>query len=209
MNIYLFDENKEFVGAGITMLDPEETKKQGRDVWLMPPNATTVEPALQAGYIPVWNGASWDMLEDHRERAMPGLEQPATEYWLPGDTHETPARHMTKPGPLPEGALLERPAPPELSPEEQQAAMQKTYTDAIQARLDSFAQTRGYDSIMSVCSYFGSANPRFKAEADRAIMLRDATWVKCYEILAEVLAGQRQVPTLEEIVSELPVLTWE
>ena len=48
-----------------------------------------------------------------------------------------------------------------------------------------------------------------KAEADRAIALRDATWAKCYEILAEVQSGKREVPTLEALFAELPVLTWE
>ena len=157
---------------------------------------------------PRWNGRAWEMVEDHRERAMPGLEQHATDYWLPGDTHETPARHMTKPGPLPDGALLVKPAAPEPTPEEQQAAMQKAFTDAIQARLDAFAQSRGYDSIMSACSYFGSANPRFKAEADAAIRLRDETWAACYAILEAVLAGDRPAPTLEALFAELPPLEW-
>lgn len=93
--------------------------------------------------------------------------------------------------------------------QEQQAETQKQFTDAIQQRLDDFAKTRGYDGIMSACSYFGSSNPRFKAEADRALQLRDDTWAACYAILNEVLAGNRPVPTLDEIVSELPALTWE
>lgn len=89
------------------------------------------------------------------------------------------------------------------------AEMQVAFTNAVQERLDAFARTRGYDNIMSACSYFGSANPRFKAEADRAITLRDTTWAKCYEILAEVQSGKREVPTLEALFAELPVLTWE
>lgn len=54
------------------------------------------------------------MVEDHRERKAPlfdvALAQDATNYWLPEDTNTSPARHMTKPGPLPDGALTERPA---------------------------------------------------------------------------------------------------
>lgn len=88
-------------------------------------------------------------------------------------------------------------------------AMQAEFTNAIQQRLDAFAQERGYDNIISACSYFGSNNARFKAEADRAIQLRDDTWAICYAILDAVLAGERAVPTLEEIASELPALTWE
>lgn len=56
----------------------------------------------------------WVMIADHRERTEPifdvKLAQAATDYWLPDDTNATPARRMTKPGPLPEGALIERPA---------------------------------------------------------------------------------------------------
>ena len=89
------------------------------------------------------------------------------------------------------------------------AEMQAAFTDAVQERLDTFARTRGYDGIMSACSYFGSANPRFKAEADRAITLRDATWARCYAILAEVQSGKREVPTQEALLAELPALTWE
>lgn len=56
----------------------------------------------------------WRLVEDHREREEPHFAaedvQPGTEYWLPGDTHLSPARRMHTPGPLPDGALTERPA---------------------------------------------------------------------------------------------------
>lgn len=77
------------------------------------------EPQIVQGTWPCWNGTEWEQVEDHRKReVLPdmitwyGVEYPqdGTEYWLPGDTHETPARMMKEVGPLPEGALLERPA---------------------------------------------------------------------------------------------------
>ena len=95
------------------------------------------------------------------------------------------------------------------SPEEKQNELKQQFTDAVQQRLDAFAQTRGYDGIMSAASYYGSSNPKFKAEADRAIQLRDNTWAICYTILDDVLAGKRPIPTLDEIFVELPELTWE
>ena len=56
----------------------------------------------------------WVLVEDRRQRAEPHFAaedvQPGTEYWLPGDTHLSPARRMHTPGPLPGGALTERPA---------------------------------------------------------------------------------------------------
>ena len=41
-----------------------------------------------------------------------------------------------------------------------------------------------------------------------AVEARDATWAKCYEILALVESGSRQIPTLDELLAELPVLAW-
>ena len=101
---------------------------------------------------------------------------------------------------------------PTITPEQQaakeQAAIQAEFTQAIQERLDSFAQTRGYDGIMSAASYATSTDPIFRAEGEQAVALRDATWRACYSLLADVLAGNRETPTLEEVVAELPALTW-
>lgn len=61
------------------------------------------------------NGA-WVLVEDHRERKSPAFAtedaQDGTAYWLPEDTHDTPARHMHTPGPLPADALPARPEQP-------------------------------------------------------------------------------------------------
>lgn len=86
-------------------------------------NATTVEPpALEDKQQAVWDGESWDVVEDHRKKA--GDEGSGTPYWLPGDAWDTPARYMTGLGPLPDGALLEAPAKTaeELAAEELAAA---------------------------------------------------------------------------------------
>ncbi len=56
----------------------------------------------------------WKLVEDHRQREEPHFAaedvQPGADYWLPCDTHLSPARRMHTPGPLPKGALTERPA---------------------------------------------------------------------------------------------------
>lgn len=58
----------------------------------------------------------WVLVEDHRQRAEPHFAavdvQPGTEYWLPEDTHISPARRMHTPGPLPKDALTKRPEQP-------------------------------------------------------------------------------------------------
>lgn len=82
------------------------------------------------------------------------------------------------------------------------------YTIAIQQRLDNFARTRNYDSILSATTYATSSIPKFKAEGKCAVELRGATWAKCYEILEDVESGARTMPALDELLSELPALSW-
>lgn len=94
---------------------------------------------------------------------------------------------------------------PQPTPEEIEAQLQKQMTDAVQYALDAFAKTRGYDGIMSACSYSNSTDAQFKLEADYCIQLRDTTWRMGYAILAEVKADNRPVPTVEELIAELPV----
>lgn len=78
----------------------------------------------------------------------------------------------------------------------------------VQARLDIMARKRGYDNIVSLTSYAASKSSRFAAEAQHGVDVRDAAWGKCYEILGEVEAGTRPVPTLEEILAEMPSMEW-
>jgi len=82
------------------------------------------------------------------------------------------------------------------------------YKDAIQKHLDAFARTRGYNNIMSACTYATSTAPKLAAEGQYAIEARDATWAKFYEVLAAAEAGSRPMPTLDELLVELPVLVW-
>lgn len=90
----------------------------------------------------------------------------------------------------------------------QAAILQESIEQAVQDRLDSFAKTRGYDGIQSAATYATSANAKFKAEGQCAVDARDATWAKCYEILAAVQAGTRTVTSYADIESDLPALNW-
>ena len=82
-------------------------------------------------------------------------------------------------------------------------------TDKVQERLDSFAKTRGYDGIMSACTYATSAHAKFAAEGQYCVEARDATWATLYQIMDDVLAGTRPIPSgYADIEPELPVLVW-
>lgn len=99
--IYKYDEKtKEYIGAGTTMLDPLETKLQGKNIYLLPKNATFIKPKeVEDGYVNVWDGGLWKRTEDNRGK----------EYWLPEDVYGAPARIMEELGPFPEGATTTTP----------------------------------------------------------------------------------------------------
>lgn len=81
---------------------------------------------------------------------------------------------------------------------------------AAQAELDAFARTRGYDGILSACTYATSTVPKFAAEGQYCVQLRDATWAALYTMLAQVEAGIRSVPSgFSEIAADLPTLEAE
>ena len=85
----------------------------------------------------------------------------------------------------------------------------KSIVNATQLRLDGFAQTRNYDSILSACSYATSKTVKFQVEGQYCVEIREATWNKLYEILAEVKSGIRVAPiSFTDIEAELPALAW-
>ena len=93
----------------------------------------------------------------------------------------------------------------EPTPEE----IQQAITAATQQRLDDFARTRGYDGIMSACTYATSTNAKFAAEGQYCVGARDATWATLYQIMDDVLAGTRPMPTgYADIEPEVPALVW-
>lgn len=86
---------------------------------------------------------------------------------------------------------------------------EKFITEKVQERLDSFAETRNYDSILSATTYATSLVPKFAAEGQYAVEMRDATWAALYTILQEVDAGTRSAPnSYADIEPFLPELTW-
>lgn len=87
--------------------------------------------------------------------------------------------------------------------------LQRSIVSLTQRRLDDFARTRGYDSILSACSYATSLTVKFQQEGRYCVAARDETWVKLTRILDEVLTGQRQMPAgYTDIEPELPPLVW-
>jgi hypothetical protein len=115
---------------------------------------------------------------------------------------------------LPEGAGIgwafdgtnwTAPTAPTKTPEEVQAEI----VAATQTRLDAFARTRHYDDIKSASDYAGCSVPRFDVEGTYCRDARAETWAALYDMLDEVQAGTRPMPTgFADIEAELPPLVW-
>ena len=67
MEIYMFDgETKEYIGAEDALLDPLETKKQGKPVYLLPANAVFDRPPIAEGGKAVIFDDGWKQVVDNR-----------------------------------------------------------------------------------------------------------------------------------------------
>jgi len=111
MNIktaYAFDEKGVFKGECLAYESPLEP-----GVFPLPANSTyAIPPHVEKPYVPVWNGSSWELKEDHRRYLNDkGNYDGGTPYWLPseGDDYNSEPRYMTELGPLPEGAVISKP----------------------------------------------------------------------------------------------------
>ncbi len=78
----------------------------------------------------------------------------------------------------------------------------------VQSYMDRTVQERGYDNILSACSYAVSTIPRFRDEGLAAVAWRDSIWTACYAGLEEIQAGTRSIPSIPELILELPKISW-
>lgn len=93
MIFYSYDEKtKEYTGTQNAFIDPLETKKQGKNVYLVPANATDKKPLeTKEKQAVIFNGSEWEIIADY----------------LGTESHE-----MKELGDLPKGATFE-PVEPE------------------------------------------------------------------------------------------------
>lgn len=94
----------------------------------------------------------------------------------------------------------------------QQEAVNQRITEiqiAVQNLLDSKAREKLYDDAFAICSYANSTDETFHSEANQFIAWRDHCWRKCYEILGLFQNGDIPMPTVGEVLRQLPTLDWE
>jgi hypothetical protein len=76
---------------------------------------------------------------------------------------------------------------------------------AIQEHIDNEAKARGYDNIVSACSYAGYPNV-FQTEAISLGNFRSACWTKAYEVQASIDTGTISIPTIDELLAMMPLV---
>ena len=108
MIFYSYDEKtKEYIGNQNAFIDPLETEKQGKDVYLVPANATDKKPLeTKENQAVIFNGSEWGIIADYRNKT----------YYIGTEQHE-----MKELGDLPDGATFE-PVEPEKTLDELKAS---------------------------------------------------------------------------------------
>lgn len=117
MKFYRYDAN---TSAYLGAVEAEEP----------PDHATLLEPpTAPEGHWPRFTGEGWEVAQDCR----------GTWYWLPGDSHDTPARVWRQLGPLPVDASTEPPpAPPALVAELAASTLASIQAEKCRARDGGF-----------------------------------------------------------------------
>lgn len=85
----------------------------------------------------------------------------------------------------------------------------EVYRLEIQALIDSKAQEKQYDSGATLASYVNSTIPKWASEAELFIAWRDSVWLYALVELDKVVNGEREQPSLEDFLNELPKLNWD
>ena len=66
MIAYIYDNDRFYVGEMTCQIDPLESQKQGKDIYLTPANSTSIQPTIIEGAKPRWNGTSWEQYPDDK-----------------------------------------------------------------------------------------------------------------------------------------------
>ena len=69
MKLYKYDSiTKEFVSEIQPDIDPLETNKQGKTIYLIPSCTTDIKPENREGYAPIYSINKWEYVEDNRNK---------------------------------------------------------------------------------------------------------------------------------------------
>lgn len=82
------------------------------------------------------------------------------------------------------------------------------YQSAIQAMVDETARSQLFNDGVTMASYVSSTVEPWAAQAQAFVAWRDNVWQYAYSELSKVQAGEREQPTIEKFLLELPEINW-
>lgn len=82
------------------------------------------------------------------------------------------------------------------------------YQRAIQVAVDEAARSKQFNDGVTLASYTSSTVEPWAAQALAFVAWRDNVWQYSYSELSKVQAGEREQPTVEAFLLELPEITW-
>ncbi len=118
--IYMFD----LVTGEYKSTRPAQLRPNGQPITDVCGGTPVAPPEVPEGHVACWTGTCWETVEDHRQKMdEKGRKYGGTSYWLPseGDGWNSPERYTDTLGPLPDGAVTERPEKPAPTLEEEKA----------------------------------------------------------------------------------------
>lgn len=180
----------------------DATQRPNGEYMLEATGATPVAlPAdIPAGHVARWTGEAWETVEDHRQHMDErGRKEGGTPYWLPGDTWRSEPRYIEDLGPLPEGALFEKPERPlDEYKADKRREIAAGYTAALTATLTMPAEAPSPVEVATGAALFA---------VDDAVGLVDVQMIliaRRDELMEAVDAATNQ-EALENIVIDYPV----
>ena len=120
------------------------------------------------------------------------LDSPSYEYVLPAGSVQ-----------ITDEEAEELNAPPPETAEQIIARLES----ALDRHLDEVANSYRYESIRTMVTYATSTHPTFGAEGRAAVKFRDAVYAYGIQVSEDVQAGLRPIPTEEELLAGVPLIT--
>lgn len=78
---------------------------------------------------------------------------------------------------------------------------------AVDKHIDGTAQAKGYDNRVTCALRAGYPNP-WQTECLAFGQWMDSCYAKCFDVVAEVESGTRTIPTVKQLIEELPAMAW-
>lgn len=84
----------------------------------------------------------------------------------------------------------------------------REFQSAIELHVDNVAASKSYANALSLAGYATSTVPQWQAETIAFVAWRDQVWVYSFTELSKFQNGEREIPTIEEFIAELPQIQW-